>query len=58
MPFYRGGRRWAVAREFYLMVKERRSYILVPVLAFVLLILAFLFFSEMPILIPFFYAVF
>lgn len=51
-------RRLAVLREFYGMVRDRRIYILAPLLAAVAVILLFLFISEMPVLIPFFYAVF
>lgn len=51
-------RRLAVLGEFYAMVRDRRIYILAPLLAAVAVILLFLFISEMPVLIPFFYAVF
>ncbi len=51
-------KRTAVMREFFLMVRDRRVYILIPLLAAIALILLFMFVSEMPVLIPFFYAVF
>lgn len=51
-------KRKGAIREFYLLVKERRVYILIPLLAAILGILLFMFVAEMPVLIPFFYAVF
>jgi len=51
-------RRTAVAKEFWRMVRERKAYLLAPLLLFILLILVFMFVGEMPVLIPFFYAVF
>lgn len=40
------------------MVRDRKIYILIPLIAAILGILFFMFFAEMPVLIPFFYAVF
>ena len=51
-------RRLAVAAEFYRMVRDRKSYMLIPVLLAIAIIILFLFTSEMPLLIPFFYALF
>ncbi|MBI4677252.1 MAG: hypothetical protein HY748_06690 [Elusimicrobia bacterium] len=51
-------KRWAVMAEFYRMVRDRRAYILIPILLAIGIIMLFLFTSEMPLLIPFFYAVF
>ncbi|MFA5139143.1 MAG: hypothetical protein WC728_07910 [Elusimicrobiota bacterium] len=48
----------AVAAEFFRMVRDRKAYLLVPLLLAILIILLFMFFGEMPVLIPFFYAVF
>lgn len=50
--------RMDVFREFYRMVRDRKVYILIPLLFAIALVLVFMFASEMPILIPFFYAVF
>ncbi|MFH2203231.1 MAG: DUF5989 family protein [Elusimicrobiota bacterium] len=51
-------KRTAAAREFFRMVRDRKTYILIPLIAAILGILLFMFFAEMPVLIPFFYAVF
>ena len=59
MSFASGlARRFAVGEEFFRMVRARKAYLLAPLLVFVLLILIFMFVGEMPVLIPFFYAVF
>lgn len=51
-------RRLDVIREFYRMVRDRKTYILAPLLLAIVIILVFMFVGEMPVLIPFFYAVF
>jgi len=59
MSFRSGlAKRAAVFKEFFRMVRERRTYLLIPLLAAIFLILLFMFVGEMPVLIPFFYAVF
>jgi len=47
-----------VVVQLWRMVLRRKSWALLPVVLFLLLIIAFLAASEMPALIPFFYAVF
>ena len=51
-------KRWNVMREFWRMVIDRKVYVLIPLLAAIFVILVFMFVGEMPVLIPFFYAVF
>lgn len=51
-------RRLDVIREFSRMVRDRKTYILIPLIAAIIIILLFMFVGEMPVLIPFFYAVF
>lgn len=51
-------RRMAILSEFLAMVRDRKTYILLPLIAAIVLILLFMFVGEMPVLIPFFYAVF
>lgn len=51
-------KRLAVVREFYRMIKDRKLYFLIPVFAAIIVILFLLFVGELPVLIPFFYAVF
>lgn len=48
----------SAAKEFARMVKERKVYVLIPLLVAIFGILLFMFAAEMPVLIPFFYAVF
>ena len=50
--------RFEVIREFYRMVRDRKSYILIPLLCAMTFVLIFIIVGEMPVLIPFFYAVF
>lgn len=50
--------RLEVVVQLWRMVVRRKAWALMPVVLFLLLILAFLAASEMPALIPFFYAVF
>jgi|GEM_PF-3545160 len=52
------GRRLAVAAELFRMARDRKLYLLIPLLAVIVLILFLLFVGELPVLIPFFYAVF
>lgn len=52
------GKRLEVAREFYRMIRDRKLYAMVPVFLFVVVLLFLLFVGELPVLIPFFYAVF
>lgn len=56
--FHGFDKRLGVAREFYRMIKDRKLYFLIPVFAVVIMILFLLFVGELPVLIPFFYAVF
>lgn len=59
MSFLAGfSKRAAAAKEFYRMVRDKKIYILIPLITAILGILFFMFFAEMPVLIPFFYAVF
>ncbi len=51
-------KRAAAAKEFYRMVRDKKIFILIPLICAILGILFFMFFAEMPVLIPFFYAVF
>ena len=51
-------KRLSAAKEFFWMVRDRKLYILMPLIAAIIGILMFMFFAEMPVLIPFFYAVF
>jgi len=51
-------KRGEVVAEFYRMVRDRRAYLLAPLLISIVTILIFMFVAEMPVLIPFFYAVF
>jgi hypothetical protein len=51
-------KRKAAIREFYLLIRDRKTYILIPLALSILGILLFMFAAEMPVLIPFFYAVF
>ena len=51
-------KRGEVVAEFYRMIRDRRSYLLAPLLVSIVMILIFMFVAEMPVLIPFFYAVF
>jgi hypothetical protein len=50
--------RFDAAFNFYRMIRDRGSWILAPLLIAIVLVLAFVTVAEMPILIPFFYAVF
>lgn len=50
--------RFEVLVQLWQMVLRRRAWALLPVVLFLALILVFLAVSEMPALIPFFYAVF
>lgn len=50
--------RLAPAAEFFRMVRDRRAYLLAPLLLAIVAILVFMTAAEMPVLIPFFYAVF
>lgn len=50
--------RLQVVAQLWRMVLKRKSWALLPVVLFLLLLLVFLAASEMPALIPFFYAVF
>ncbi len=51
-------KRTTAAKEFFRMVRDRKVYILLPLIIAIIGILMFMFFAEMPVLIPFFYAVF
>ncbi len=51
-------KRLGVAGEFYRMIRDRRLYFMIPVFMAILVILFLLFVGELPVLIPFFYAVF
>ena len=44
--------------EFSRMIRDRKQYLLIPLLVAIALVLVFVTFAEMPVLIPFFYAVF
>jgi t-SNARE complex subunit (syntaxin) len=50
--------RFETAAEFARMVRDRRQWLLVPLLVAILFVLVFVTVAEMPVLIPFFYAVF
>lgn len=50
--------RFDTASNFFHMVRDRGSWILAPLLFAIVLVLIFVTVAEMPILIPFFYAVF
>lgn len=50
--------RFAPAREFARMVVARRAWVLAPLLVAITAILVFAAVAEMPVLIPFFYAIF
>jgi hypothetical protein len=58
MPLRGMSRRVHVIKEFLRMVLDRRDYVLIPVLLAVIIILVLMLAGEMPVLIPFFYAVF
>lgn len=47
-----------IIAELWRMVRRRRAWALLPVVLFLALLMLFLAVSEMPALIPFFYAVF
>ena len=51
-------KRLEALREFSAMVRERRTYVLIPLIVAIGAILLFTAAAEMPVLIPFFYAVF
>lgn len=50
--------RFETVSEFARMVRDRGEYILVPLLLAIAVVLVFVTVAEMPVLIPFFYAVF
>jgi hypothetical protein len=50
--------RLAPAVEFARLVRDRRQYLLAPLLLAIVALLVFMTAAEMPVLIPFFYAVF
>ncbi|MGC6493549.1 MAG: hypothetical protein ACON5B_11980 [Myxococcota bacterium] len=52
------GDRLAPAVEMYRMVRDRRTWVLAPMLVAIVGLLVFMTAAEMPVLIPFFYAVF
>ena len=45
-------------KEFFRFLKEKKAWILVPVLIMIFLIITITVFIEVPVLLPFFYAVF
>ena len=51
-------KRMDALKEFSYMVRERRTYVLIPLIVAIAGILLFTAAAEMPVLIPFFYAVF
>lgn len=51
-------KRLDAAHEFYLMVRERKAWVLAPIVIAITAIMLFSAAAEMPVLIPFFYAVF
>jgi Mg/Co/Ni transporter MgtE len=51
-------KRIEAVREFSYLIRERRTYVLIPLIVAISLILLFTAAAEMPVLIPFFYAVF
>jgi hypothetical protein len=51
-------KRLDAVKEFARMVRARRTYVLLPMVVAICLILLFTAAAEMPVLIPFFYAVF
>ncbi|MCB9662607.1 MAG: hypothetical protein H6732_00690 [Alphaproteobacteria bacterium] len=44
--------------ELWAMIRERRQWVLLPVFVAIVLVVVFVTAAEMPVLIPFFYAVF
>lgn len=48
----------AIAKELFLMIKDRRAWLLLPILLAILFITIFIFVVELPALFPFFYAIF
>ena len=58
MRFAEIRKRFELMREFFGLVRDRKVWILLPLLGFIILIVFFVFAAEMPALIPFFYAVF
>ena len=51
-------KRMDAVREFRRMIKDRRTFILIPLIWSIVGILIFMYAAEMPVLIPFFYAIF
>jgi len=51
-------KRLSVVRELWRMAKDRKLYLLMPVFVMLTIALFLLFVGELPVLIPFFYAVF
>lgn len=51
-------KKFVILKEFYLMIRDRKIYILIPIVVAILLISLFMFLFELPALFPFFYAVF
>ena len=52
------GDRFQTIRELWAMILERRQWMLLPVFVALVLLVGFVTVAEMPVLIPFFYAVF
>lgn len=50
--------RFQTIRELWAMILERRQWMLLPVFVALVLLVGFVTMAEMPVLIPFFYAVF
>lgn len=57
-PAGQGGGRFAPLAELTAMIWYRRAWLLAPLLLAIALVLVFVTVAEMPVLIPFFYAVF
>jgi len=51
-------RRFAIVKEFFCMIRDKKQWFLIPLLIAILIIALFIFAVELPALFPFFYAVF
>lgn len=52
------GSRFETVTELARLIRDRRQYLLIPLFIAIVFVLIFVTVAEMPILIPFFYAVF
>ena len=50
--------RWRIIKEFFGFLRERRKYVLAPLIIVLLLMAMFILLAELPVLTPFIYALF